>query len=441
MEKNYLIKCMSRLSMTLLLSISPGIASDLAENTQATSTKSHPANTTQIIPEDETIPHNQGISSFKTPAPFRTISQNAWKKLSTAHQHKLSPKKEEVFATVSTAKFGSQFTHLGPLEDDFIKECRLLGQGDTILVNADAYGRLSLKAFRYNAHLRVIYNDMDPQNAASIIAFRDTCLTPEENDALPVIMGDCVTLKDQEPFKVLFPAQNPQDQVSLIFAANVAHFLSPSRLVAFLAHEHDLLKPGGTLRLLASGFKTPPALNPTLTLKTMKKLIGGLSHIDVSALQGHFSTTFSTYLKENGFTFYGYFDKGKLTVSKTMTGPDKTLLNNLFPGDTMQMITTPVLQLIADTIGYQMVDSKNFSLRKAGGFAEEENGDYLGMTLQKPFDAPSVEDAAYFRKSEAFLSLEKLAKKEESEIAVLFRDSKLQNKHPYLIPPSSEKRK
>lgn len=126
-----------------------------------------------------------------------------------------------------------------------------------------------------------------PQNAASIIAFRDTCLTPEEKDALPVIMGDCVTLKDQEPFKALFPAQNPQDQVSLIFAANVAHFLSPSRLVAFLAHEHDLLKPGGTLRLLASGFKTPPALNPTLTLKTMKKLIGGLSHINVSALQGH----------------------------------------------------------------------------------------------------------------------------------------------------------
>lgn len=124
-----------------------------------------------------------------------------------------------------------------------------------------------------------------------------------------------------------------------------------------------------------------------------------------------------------------------------MTGPDKALLNNLFPGDTMQMITTPVLQLIADIVGYQMVDSKNFSLRKAGGFAEEENGDYLGVTLQKPFDAPSVEDAAYFRKRKAFLSLKKLAKKEESEIAVPFRDSKLQDKYPYLIPPSSEKRK
>ncbi|MBA4749120.1 MAG: hypothetical protein H2057_00700 [Alphaproteobacteria bacterium] len=433
---------MSRLSILLFLSASPGIASDLPENVQETSTKSQPANTVQLITQEGTIAHNQGISSTpNTPAPFRSISQDAWKKLSTTHQHKISPKKEEVFAAVTTAKFGSQFTHLGPLEDDFIKECRLLNQNDTVLINADAYGRLSLKAFRYNAHLRVIYNDMDPQNATSIMAFKNTCLVPEENLALPVIMGDCVTLKDQETFKALFPAHNPQDQLSLIFAANVAHFLSPSRLVTFLAHDYDLLKPGGMLRLLASGFVTPPTLNPTLTLKTMKKRLDGLSHIDVSALQGHFSTTFSTYLKEKGFTFYGYFDKGKLNASKTMTGPDKALLNNLFPGDTMQMITLSALTTIADAIGYHVVDSKNYSLRRAGGFAEEKTGDYLGVTLQKPHGAPGIEDAAYFRKSDAFLSLEKLAKKEESEIAVLFRDSKLQNKHPYLILPSSEKRK
>ncbi|MFN7364393.1 MAG: hypothetical protein ACK5TR_00415 [Alphaproteobacteria bacterium] len=444
MEKNYLVKCMSRLSLFLILIATQAAASNLTDtacDVLASSSPSQPVTAIQINPQDDQATHSTTeVCVPKTVAPFRTLSQDGWKKLSPLHQHKLSPKKEDVLTPVSTNKFGSQFSHLGDFEDDFVKDCRYLGHGDTVLVNADAYGRLSLKALRYNAHLRVIYNDMDPQNATSILAFRDTCLNPEEKADLPVILGDCVTLQDQASFKSLFPENHPQGQISLIFAANVAHFLSPSRLVAFLAQEYDLLKPGGTLRMLACDFTNSSPLNQTLTLGKIKKKISLLNHLEVSAIQGHFSNTFSNYLKGKGFLFYGYFDKRKLNASKTMNRSDKEILHDLFPGNTMQTITASILKTIADAMGYHLRETKTLALKRSGGFAEDENGDYLGVTFEKPHDAPHMDAAAYFRKSEAFQTLEKRAKEEESQIAVLLRDSKLQDKHPYLVPPQMKKK-
>jgi hypothetical protein len=382
---------------------------------------------------------NAEETEAKIKAASRSLNRG-FKQLPEHYQNQLIPTANSQHPPVVKPMHGRQFATHGKIENDFRKEISNLPEG-TVVLWGDGYGRLSVDAFRRNGNIRVIYNDIDPQNMLPMKSFIEQCVKAGDRDQLVPIAGDCLTIPSDQGFTSLFPDGNPNGQVTTTFGANFLHFMVPKDVVEYFALQFDLLVPGGhTFSIAASMPRDYEAMNEFLRKECDEDTLQGwLSHSYEPALHSVRSAGLnevSKILKQKGLIFTSQMRGSWIVENQGTTDPkDKTLLSRLYGKyESISFIDYDALKTIAETIGFRVTSKYIFTYTPDGiDETEQASGNYAGIVLEKPQDAPLPSDEAYFRHTDAFKGLEEKALFEVELAREVFRDIRFKPEYPFVF--------
>ncbi len=368
------------------------------------------------------------------------VLNGGFKQLPKKYQTQLIPTAISQHSRVAKPTHGRQFATHGKIENDFRKEISNLPEG-TVVLWGDGFGRLSVDAFRRNGNIRVIYNDIDPKNMLPMKSFIEKCVKEENRDQLVPIAGDCLTIPSDQGFRSLFPDGNPNGQVTTTFGANFLHFMVPKDVVEYFALQFDLLSPGGhTFSIAASMPRNHESMNDFLQKECDEDTLQGwLQHSyeqGLTPVRTAGMNEFSQILKEKGLIFASQLRGSWIAENQGTTDPnDKLLLSNLYGKyPSVAFIDYVALKTIAGTIGFR-ISSKHFFTYTPGGIEEKQqaSGQYAGLVLEKPQDAPLPSDEAYFRHTDAFKELEEKALSEVESAREVFKNIRFKPEYPFVF--------
>lgn len=391
--------------------------------------------------EESSKPPSSSIQTKQTPS-RRELKSDGWNQLTADEKSKLIPgPNSSTFSKVSTLLHGSQFKHLGKIENLFRQYCTNLTEG-TVVVWGDGYGRVSIDAFRRNAAIRVVYNDLDPKNMVPFQKLKQLCFTPGDQEQLVSIQGNCLTIPTASQFQNLFLNHDPMGQVSATFGANFLHFMTPEEVVNYFSLQFDLLRPGG---------KTFSIFNNLHVEENGLRFGRDINKLDISNYLAHpielieelnmtktvIVQSAKELLERKDVSFSGFMNGEWVKANKgTTDAEDRRIFSALFAHHPKTNAFNPqTIELVAKAIGFEVEEKTGLTLTSLG-FEDRKvndlNGNYTGFVLKKPSNAPSVSNSDYFRNSKGFKDLLEKAKEEEKFIRTFYEKVTFKPKYPFL---------
>jgi len=290
---------------------------------------------------------------------------------------------------------GANFNDLGSFEEGFINECRLVDleemNNGKILLLGEGYGRLTMRVLRETEYTHVFSNELSPLNIchletklrdlkaegdkkfkANIAHISELIITARAH----TLVGDCLQLNNNKELVQILRTPSPYNSFDKILSSNMIHFFDGEQVLKFFINGFNLLKPGGTLHVMAHSFAKPYSEEEIL-----KAASPTFAYVAALAFICEFAS------QEKDLIFPGLIDDKWLSKSEIL----KTILR-MKPNTmhTSNAISPATLERLATQVGFEIISVKNYTTCKRRSdqhvsFAEsEEKSPYSAIVLRKP---------------------------------------------------------